>query len=194
MDAPLIWHIEKYLRKTGMRASNFGREAVKDPRLVSDLRQGREPGKRIAERVFDYMEERGPDPVLPRQPRTPPPPRRPLPKPQYINRPARVDAGRALRIALQDILGEGAELLSTRERPWASATFVGARHYWTWALTAKNRQARSISVEATLSAHEFSVRGYIVADAVVTESRLATLDDGRPAIIMTIEILCVETC
>ena len=97
MDAPLIWHIEQYLRKTGMRASNFGREAAKDPRLVFDLRQGREPGRRIVRKVHDYMEERGTDPVIPRAPATPviKTRRRSVRRAPELLHPVRVDAGRA---------------------------------------------------------------------------------------------------
>ncbi len=204
MDAPLIWHIEKYLRKTGMCASSFGRDAVKDPRLVFDLRRGREPGRRIVRRVCDYMEERGPDPVTPRKPAARPVPR-PVPRPALrpalrprlsaLTRPSmprRADAGRALRIALAALLGEGARLLSSRERPWASATFTGARHYWTWALTAADGADLARWFAALLPEHEFSIRGHIVADALVTDIRSETLEDGRPATIVTLEILSVE--
>ncbi len=33
----------------------FGRAAVRDPRLVSDLRGGREPGARLKRRVEHFM-------------------------------------------------------------------------------------------------------------------------------------------
>ncbi|WP_374405023.1 hypothetical protein [Pelagerythrobacter sp.] len=39
----LIRSIEKFLRAHGVAPTTFGRWAVKDPRFVFDLRNGREP-------------------------------------------------------------------------------------------------------------------------------------------------------
>lgn len=47
--------IEKFLRDTGMSPTRFGREAVRDPRLVLDMRNGREPSRRMAQRVEHFM-------------------------------------------------------------------------------------------------------------------------------------------
>lgn len=47
----LITEIERYLRRTGVAETTFGRRAVNDPRLVGDLRRGRQPGPRIANRI-----------------------------------------------------------------------------------------------------------------------------------------------
>lgn len=52
----LLREIEKYLRRTGTSPTRFGREAVRDPRLVFDLRQGREPGWHITKKVMAYLE------------------------------------------------------------------------------------------------------------------------------------------
>jgi 2,4-dienoyl-CoA reductase-like NADH-dependent reductase (Old Yellow Enzyme family) len=51
----LIREIEKFLRSTGMPASKFGRMAARDPRLVHDLRNGREPRRRMVLRVEHFM-------------------------------------------------------------------------------------------------------------------------------------------
>jgi hypothetical protein len=51
----LLSEIEKHLRQTGTPPTRFGREAARDPRLVHDLRRGREPGRRLSERVRVYM-------------------------------------------------------------------------------------------------------------------------------------------
>lgn len=194
MTAPLIWHIEKFLRVTGMRASNFGREAAKDPRLVFDLRRGREPGARLSTRVQDYMEERGTDPVI--QPTPAYNPRRPRRithvRPSFPLRRSRADAAKALRPLLIDLLGGEAEMRAHRERPWASATFTGARHYWTFAVTGENHAARALRLEAILPEQEFSVRGHLIADALVTDRRTEMLDDGQVATIVTLEILTLE--
>ncbi len=47
--------IEKFLRDTGMPATKFGRECARDPRLVLDMRNGREPGERMKRRVEHFM-------------------------------------------------------------------------------------------------------------------------------------------
>jgi 2,4-dienoyl-CoA reductase-like NADH-dependent reductase (Old Yellow Enzyme family) len=47
--------IETFLRRTGMPPARFGREAVRDPRLVFDLRKGREPTDRLSRRVEHFM-------------------------------------------------------------------------------------------------------------------------------------------
>jgi len=39
----LLLEIDKFLRRTKMPPTRFGRLAVRDPRLVGDLRNGREP-------------------------------------------------------------------------------------------------------------------------------------------------------
>jgi len=47
--------VEKFLRRTGMPATKFGRLAVRDPRFVLDLRMGREPRPHTAQRVIDFI-------------------------------------------------------------------------------------------------------------------------------------------
>lgn len=54
-ERPLLMLIERYLRATGMSATRFGRQAVRDPRLVHDLRRGRTPGPRMRYNVEHFM-------------------------------------------------------------------------------------------------------------------------------------------
>ena len=54
----LLRHIEAHLRESGTPPARFGREAVRDPRLVFDLRRGREPGPSLSARVRRYIEAR----------------------------------------------------------------------------------------------------------------------------------------
>jgi hypothetical protein len=54
----LLRTIEIYLRRTGIPATRFGREAVGDPRFVGDLRNGREPRMQTEMRVRAYLEQR----------------------------------------------------------------------------------------------------------------------------------------
>ena len=56
-DAELLLRIEEFLKKTGMSATAFGRQALKDPMFVFDLRNGRSPSLRVAGRVEDFLEK-----------------------------------------------------------------------------------------------------------------------------------------
>jgi hypothetical protein len=51
----LLHAIETCLTVTGIPASRFGRESVRDPRLVHDLRRGRQPGPLMEQRVQAYI-------------------------------------------------------------------------------------------------------------------------------------------
>jgi hypothetical protein len=51
----LIRKIEKFLRRTDMPATTFGRLATRDPRFVYDLRNGRIPRTRMERRVEHFM-------------------------------------------------------------------------------------------------------------------------------------------
>ncbi len=50
--------IETFLKTSGTPATRFGREAVRDPRLVHDVRKGREIGPRLAKRIIAFIAER----------------------------------------------------------------------------------------------------------------------------------------
>jgi hypothetical protein len=70
MERSLLQRIEAFLRESAMPPSVFGRAAVRDPRLVSDLRSGREAGREIIGRVEHFMNkwhiEHGDGQVAPR--------------------------------------------------------------------------------------------------------------------------------
>lgn len=51
----LLHAIETCLRRTDLPPSRFGRNAVRDPRLVHDLRRGRQPGPAVERRVRAYI-------------------------------------------------------------------------------------------------------------------------------------------
>ena len=55
MERTLLQRIEAFLKESAMPPSVFGRYAVRDPRLVSDLRSGRQPGRTIVCRVEHFM-------------------------------------------------------------------------------------------------------------------------------------------
>ena len=52
----VLLRIDQYLRRTGMPVTKFGRLAVNDPRLVHDLRRGRQPGRTIRERIDAFID------------------------------------------------------------------------------------------------------------------------------------------
>lgn len=52
----LLQRVEKHLRRSGVPQSRFGREALGDPRLVTDLRKGRELRPKTAQRVQAYLD------------------------------------------------------------------------------------------------------------------------------------------
>lgn len=51
----LLQRIERHLRRTGVPPTRFGREAIGDPRLVGDLKNGREPRPATAARVLAFI-------------------------------------------------------------------------------------------------------------------------------------------
>lgn len=55
----LLPRIDRYLRHTNTPPTKFGRQAVNDPRLVGDLRNGRELGARVSARVVTFLEASG---------------------------------------------------------------------------------------------------------------------------------------
>lgn len=52
----LLTEVEKYLRISRVPAARFGREVMRDPRFVFDLRNGREPRDRTINRVRAFLE------------------------------------------------------------------------------------------------------------------------------------------
>lgn len=53
----LLHAIEVCLRISNIPPSRFGRDSVRDPRLVHDLRRGRQPGRRMEQRVRQHIEQ-----------------------------------------------------------------------------------------------------------------------------------------
>jgi hypothetical protein len=51
----LLMKIEKFLREFRIPPTRFGRDCARDPRLVFDLRLGREPGARVSRRIEHFM-------------------------------------------------------------------------------------------------------------------------------------------
>jgi 2,4-dienoyl-CoA reductase-like NADH-dependent reductase (Old Yellow Enzyme family) len=49
--------VERFLRRSGMSATRFGRTALRDPRFVFDLRRGRELRPPTEQRVAAWLDE-----------------------------------------------------------------------------------------------------------------------------------------
>lgn len=52
---PVLRKIEMFLRRTNMPPTRFGRLAARDPRLVRDLRNGREPRAAMVSRIEAFL-------------------------------------------------------------------------------------------------------------------------------------------
>ncbi|MDJ0277191.1 hypothetical protein QLH51_10335 [Sphingomonas sp. 2R-10] len=57
----ILQRISRHLEQTGMPETLFGRRAAGDPRLVGDLRNGRQPRPPLVARIEAYIDrlERG---------------------------------------------------------------------------------------------------------------------------------------
>ena len=93
---------------------------------------------------------------------------------------------RRLRRLLLRELHEGLEPGASIFRPWASASFVGARHIFpfTFTITANDKAELRCTLQDQLNAIEWTLPGHIVADIVV--------ERGADAGALQIEILTVE--
>jgi hypothetical protein len=52
----MLRRIERHLRRFDIAPTRFGRDAAGDPRLVLDMRNGREPGPRMLERINRFID------------------------------------------------------------------------------------------------------------------------------------------
>jgi hypothetical protein len=70
--ADLLALIDAHLEATGQAAATFGREATGDPKLVFNLRDGREPRRSTVQKILSYIGENPGAPASPRRPHTAP--------------------------------------------------------------------------------------------------------------------------
>lgn len=57
--------VERFLKRSKMDATAFGKEALGDPSFVFDLRKGRSPSGRTMDKVRAWMREKLPPPSSP---------------------------------------------------------------------------------------------------------------------------------
>jgi len=91
---------------------------------------------------------------------------------------------RRLRVLLMRELPHGLSAGASTFRPWASASFVGARHIFPCTLAAGDGAAVCRALQDRLNATEWALPGHIVADVAVEQG-------GDPQS-LRIEILTVE--
>jgi hypothetical protein len=54
---PILTKITRFINKTGMAPTTFGKEAAGDVNLVSQLQAGRELRRKLRARVLSYIED-----------------------------------------------------------------------------------------------------------------------------------------
>ena len=115
-------------------------------------------------------------------PASPPGNRRPAPP-----RRSAADRLREALMALGDFRGQ---VLSHREKAWASITFAGARHTLTLLFAGAEAVAAGETFIAALPDHEFAIPGELVADAALTEVEHRLLP--TPRLVVHCELLLLE--
>ncbi len=54
----LLQRIERHLRSSGVKPTRFGRDAIGDPRLVGDMKNGRELRPETTARILAFIDAR----------------------------------------------------------------------------------------------------------------------------------------
>ena len=95
-----------------------------------------------------------------------------------------------LRKAIETMIAPDGRIVAHHEEPWASATFTGSRHQLTLQFSGTAAIMQAEQIIADLPEHEFSVPGYLVADArvVAVDHDLRT----APQMIVTTELLVLD--
>lgn len=103
-------------------------------------------------------------------------------------RPARRDCHGRLLAALLGSAGGACRIEDSHMVPWASATFVGARHEVVLALSGEDAGLRAELLGAMLPEKEFRIPGHVVADVVVDRREI----EGQEARLM-LSVLTIES-
>ena len=170
----LLHRIERFLWRSGMTATRFGRAAINDPGFVRQLRNGREPRPETTKRILDWIEKA--DPPLRRR----------------RSRKAREDAATALLRALEASLARCECTFRVHElhsRSWASVTFTGARHRILFTLEGPGATPAADALAGRIDEEQLSLRGHILADVALVKNDRAA-EDRR--VELTLEALTVE--
>jgi hypothetical protein len=187
----LLHRIEKFLSETGMPWTKFGRIVAHDPRLVGDMRNGRQPRPELAARIQAFIQ-----------------PTRRIPmrfdfrttsdtnaeRVALFSPAARLGAHRRTRLAAPSAPSFGATAGSgdaTGRRTWRvdqpCRAPLGQRDLPGFAphdhaAVQRGRGVAAASFIALLPDHEFTIRHQLVADAAVSEVTHVTLPVERMVI------------
>lgn len=92
--------------------------------------------------------------------------------------------------AVLGLAGGKAQLLRHAEKPWASATFSGARHTVALAFAGTEGAAAGEAFIAALPDHEFTLPRHLVADATI--SAVEHTLESEPHLTVEAEFLLLE--
>lgn len=109
------------------------------------------------------------------------------PRPAHSPRRNTADRLREALLALGDYRGQ---LLSHREKAWASITFAGARHTVTLLFAGSEAVEAGEVFIAALPDHEFAIPGQIVAEAAVIEADHRLVP--APRLVVSCELLVLD--
>src|SRR3546814_10460511 len=103
-------------------------------------------------------------------------------------RPRRSLADR-VREALLSLAEAQGQILSHKEKPWASITFAGTRHKLTLNFDGPDAVMAGERFIAALPDHEFTIPRQLVADAVVNSVNHTMMPTPRMVVTMTLLLL-----
>lgn len=103
-------------------------------------------------------------------------------------RPARKDCQGQLIAALETLIGETGSVVQATQRPWCSATFIGAQHRIALRIEGENAAQQAQDLSEMLREAEFKLRGHITADVSIDE--VSTQIDG--AVRICLAVLTIE--
>ena len=124
---------------------------------------------------------------------TPVPARAPRKAQRGVDRTGRTPRDPQARLVSQllALTGEGSRLVEIETEPWASVTFVGARHHIAIEMDEWDVGLESEYFAELLPDIEFRIAGHLVADAVV-DSRESKLMGDRLKTLLRITVLTIE--
>ena len=93
--------------------------------------------------------------------------------------PPRRDPHTRVIAQLLELAGPESSVIATSCRPWASATFTGARHRIIVRFAGCNQREKASRFAQALPEAEFSISGHIVADACVDTTEENTSSAGH---------------
>lgn len=157
----LLRTVERHIVETGIPPTRFGRDAVGDPRLVDDLRRGREPKRETSARILAFIKANGPPPVTP--------------------------SCAALLAALR-IKARAGFSAQAHSDPWLCGTLVGERHRLTLRFRGWHRAHRIDRLVEGIGRHEFALPGLVVADIFVGESARTSKESSVALEALTVEV------